>query len=105
MTVATTAMIQEPGRGRAADRDVLNLERFLARFTMPAFIVEAGLELRGANQRGMRLLGDDMDLDSKEARLLEAATAENMDRIWEKLDLQGGAARDDMTCLTVVREP
>ncbi len=49
-------------------------------------------------------MGDEMSLDEKEARLLNAAGSEGMDRIWEKLDLPGGAARDDMTCLTVVRE-
>lgn len=49
-------------------------------------------------------MGDAMDLDGKEARLLEAAVAESMDAIWATLDLPGGAARDDMTCLTLVRE-
>ena len=47
---------------------------------------------------------EDMDLDSKEARLLDAAPAEGMDAIWENLKLTPGASRDDMTCLTLVRE-
>lgn len=47
---------------------------------------------------------EDGDLDSKEARLLSAAPAEGMDAIWEKLQLTTGASRDDMTCLTLVRE-
>jgi serine phosphatase RsbU (regulator of sigma subunit) len=46
----------------------------------------------------------DMNLDGKEARLLEAAVAEGMDQIWQELALQSGASRDDMTCLTLVRE-
>ncbi len=47
---------------------------------------------------------EDMDLDAKEARLLAAATAEGMEEIWENLSLTTGASRDDMTCLTLVRE-
>ncbi len=47
---------------------------------------------------------EDMDLDAKEARLLAAAPAKGMDEIWEKLKLTSGASRDDMTCLTLVRE-
>ncbi|TNF87065.1 MAG: hypothetical protein EP301_07470 [Gammaproteobacteria bacterium] len=47
---------------------------------------------------------EDVDLDSKERRLLEAAAETGMDRIWEKLGLMEGACRDDMTCLTLVRE-
>ena len=47
---------------------------------------------------------EDMDLDAKEQRLLEAAVEAGMDKIWEKLGLMEGASRDDMTCLTLVRE-
>jgi len=47
---------------------------------------------------------EDIDLDAKEARLLAAAGAEGMDEIWENLALPSGASRDDMTCLTLVRE-
>ncbi len=47
---------------------------------------------------------DDMDLDAKEARLLEAAVGQNMDEIWRSLALKEGSSRDDMTCLTLVRE-
>lgn len=45
-----------------------------------------------------------IELAEKEARLLEAAGRESMDAIWQSLNLQEAAARDDMTCLTVVRE-
>lgn len=47
---------------------------------------------------------DDIDLDAKEARLIGAAQASGMDEIWQSLDLKEGASRDDMTCLTLVRE-
>ena len=47
---------------------------------------------------------EDMTLEEKEARLLAAATADGMDMIWERLGLVEGASRDDMTCLTLVRE-
>ncbi len=47
---------------------------------------------------------EDMDLEAKEARLLEAAVADGMDAIWSGLALPAGASRDDMTCLTLVRE-
>jgi serine phosphatase RsbU (regulator of sigma subunit) len=46
----------------------------------------------------------DQDLDDKEARLLDAAAADGMDEIWHRLSLEGSASRDDMTCLTLVRE-
>ena len=48
---------------------------------------------------------DDADLSQKEARMLDAAEKESMDEIWQALHLHEAAARDDMTCLTVVREP
>ena len=47
---------------------------------------------------------DDMPLEEKEARLLAAAPADGMDQIWQRLSLVEGASRDDMTCLTLVRE-
>jgi serine phosphatase RsbU (regulator of sigma subunit) len=47
---------------------------------------------------------DDMPLPEKEARLLKAANGETMDQIWQALGLKEGTARDDMTCLTLVRE-
>lgn len=47
---------------------------------------------------------EDSSLDEKEARLLRAAQGENMDEIWQSLALREGASRDDMTCLTLVRE-
>jgi serine phosphatase RsbU (regulator of sigma subunit) len=47
---------------------------------------------------------EDMDLEAKEARLLESAVADGMDAIWDCLALTQGASRDDMTCLTLVRE-
>ena len=46
----------------------------------------------------------DVDLPHKESRLLRAAENEGMDDIWQALHLQESAARDDMTCLTMVRE-
>ena len=46
----------------------------------------------------------DMNLEEKEARLLVAAEREPMDEIWQALQLREAAARDDMTCLTLVRE-
>jgi len=45
-----------------------------------------------------------LDLTQKESRLLDAAEKESMDQIWQGLQLQEVAARDDMTCLTLVRE-
>lgn len=47
---------------------------------------------------------DDIGLDAKEARLLDAATSPGMDEIWRSLGLKEGSSRDDMTCLTLVRE-
>jgi serine phosphatase RsbU (regulator of sigma subunit) len=46
----------------------------------------------------------DLDLSQKESRLLEAAEKENMDDVWQALKLHEAAARDDMTCLTLIRE-
>jgi serine phosphatase RsbU (regulator of sigma subunit) len=48
---------------------------------------------------------DDVSLSQKESRILEASAKETMDEIWQTLHLQEAAARDDMTCLTLVREP
>jgi len=47
---------------------------------------------------------DDLELSQKESRLLDAAEKEDMDEIWRALNLPEAAARDDMTCLTLVRE-
>lgn len=47
---------------------------------------------------------EEEDLSAKEARLLGAATALGMDEIWTKLSLPPGSSRDDMTCLTLMRE-
>ncbi|MGE0624897.1 MAG: PP2C family protein-serine/threonine phosphatase [Pseudomonadales bacterium] len=46
----------------------------------------------------------DIPLAEKEARLLAAASRSNMDDIWQTLELEESTARDDMTCLTLVRE-
>ena len=46
----------------------------------------------------------DMDLTQKESVLLEAAVENTMDGIWQALRLQESASRDDMTCMTVIRE-
>ncbi len=46
----------------------------------------------------------DMDLDQKELLLLAAAEKNSMDGIWRALKLQETPSRDDMTCLTLVRE-
>ena len=46
----------------------------------------------------------DDDLKGKESRLLDAAEKQCMDEIWQTLRLAPAAARDDMTCLTLVRE-
>jgi len=46
----------------------------------------------------------DMTLAEKEARLLVAASRSNMDDIWQALELEETTARDDMTCLTLIRE-
>jgi len=43
-------------------------------------------------------------LEDKETRLLEAARRASMDEIWQALDLGEVNARDDMTCLLMVRE-
>ena len=43
-------------------------------------------------------------LAAKEGRLLAAALEEKMDDIWQSLALAESAARDDMTCLTLMRE-
>ncbi len=43
-------------------------------------------------------------LAEKEARLLVAASRSNMDDIWQALELEETTTRDDMTCLTLVRE-
>lgn len=49
-------------------------------------------------------MDEGMDLAAKEARLLAAAAADGMDDIWDGLALATGASRDDMTCLTLLRE-
>lgn len=46
----------------------------------------------------------DMPLVEKEARLLVAASRSNMDEIWQALELEEAMSRDDMTCLTLIRE-
>jgi serine phosphatase RsbU (regulator of sigma subunit) len=47
---------------------------------------------------------DDLQLSQKETRLLHAAGQDGMDEIWGALHLVEVAARDDMTCLTLMRE-
>ena len=47
---------------------------------------------------------EDIALPEKESRLLAAAERESMDDIWHALQLQETVTRDDMTCLTLVRE-
>ncbi len=47
---------------------------------------------------------EDDGLAAKEGRLLAAAVEAKMDDIWQSLSLVENAARDDMTCLTLVRE-
>ena len=46
----------------------------------------------------------DLPLADKEARLLKAAAETGMENIWQALQLAEASARDDMTCLTLVRE-
>ena len=46
----------------------------------------------------------ELPLPDKEEKLLRAAAQENMDAIWQTLGLMEETARDDMTCLMLVRE-
>ena len=47
---------------------------------------------------------ENIALPEKESRLLAAAERDSMDDIWQALQLQETVTRDDMTCLTLVRE-